>query len=95
MKKVAVALLVCMALFATTCLHPVELVSEDTTELKCLVGLSTDLVGIMEMSGGYRCYVDEENYFWLSSDDCKTEQGDSMSVRWHLWGGHTLVRGGT
>ena len=98
MKKVILPfLLFCIAL-ACACvllLQPLRLVSEDSTRLVMHVGKTVPLVAIAEFAGGYRCYVNDEEYFWVSISDCIQEYGGPLRATFQLRGPITIYRGGT
>lgn len=98
MKKFAIPFILLCIAFACACvflLQPLRLVSEDSTRLSVHVGKTVPLVGIAELAGGYRCYVSDEEYFWLSASDCVQEVGEPLRVTFHVNDLATIYRGET
>lgn len=96
-KRLPVIGAICLLIFAFVVLfllHPVTLIGSDTTRETILFGLSTKLEGVMEMSGGYRCYVNDSEYFWLPSEECEQTVGESpLAIHWRLGKAPLLMRG--
>ena len=98
MKKIAIPFVLACIIFAIVCvvfLQPLRLVSADSTRITIHVGKTVPLVGIAELAGGYRCYVNEDEYFWLSAADCVQEVGEPMRATFHLREPVTIYRGET
>ena len=92
MKKIVIPFLLFCVAFACACvllLQPLQLVRDGSTRLTVHVGKTVPLVGIAELAGGYRCYVSEDEYFWVSS------VGDTLQVEFKLRGPVTIYRGET
>ena len=98
MKKIVIPFLLLCVAFACACvllLQPMQLVRDGSTRLTVHVGKTVPLVGIAELAGGYRCYVSEDEYFWVSSEDCQQVVGDTLQVEFKLRGPVTIYRGET
>ena len=95
MKKIVAPLVLLLIAFACVCvlfLQPLRLIRDDSTRITLHPGKNVPLYAVMDMAGGYRCYVNEDEYFWLSSDECTQEFGDSLSVHFSLNEPATLYR---
>lgn len=98
MKKVChviVALLIILACISVAFLQPLRLVSGTRTRIAIHFGKSVPLEAIADVAGGYRCYVNDEEYFWLSDSECAEETGEPMRVVFQLNKPPTLYRRGT
>lgn len=95
MKHVVIPLIAfCLAL-ACACvllLQPLQLVGEDSTRFTFHVGKTIPIIAIAELAGGYRCYVNETEYFWLSASECTQEEGEPLRVVFHLREPATIYR---
>lgn len=74
-------LLLCLAILF---LQPLRLISADSTRLTFHVGKTIPVTAIAEVAGGYRCYVNETEYFWVSAGDSEKHTGDEISVEFRL-----------
>lgn len=72
--------------------HPVVLISPDGVRSTFLLGSYTRLERAEEMSGGYKCYVNDSEYFWLSSGDCQAAEG-APAIRYQFSDTTILYRG--
>lgn len=98
MKQIVVPVILFCIAFACACvllLQPLQLVKDGSTRLTVHVGKTVPLVGIAELAGGYRCYVSEDEYFWVSSEECQQATGDKLEVEFKLSGPITIYRGET
>lgn len=98
MKRFVIPFVLLCVAFACACvflLQPLRLVSGSSTRLTVHLGKTVELVGIAELAGGYRCYVNEDEYFWLSSSDCVQEVGSPLRVTFHINDPATIYRGET
>lgn len=95
MKRIAIPLIALCVALACACvllLQPLRLISEDRTRLTLHVGKTVPLVAIAEVAGGYRCYINDAEYFWLSASECTLEGGEPLRVVFHLQGPTTIYR---
>jgi len=87
-----IALLVALVAASILLLQPLSLVSQTHTRLSIHFGKTVSLIGIAEQAGGYRCYVNDSEYFWLSSEDCVQEEGEKLEVKFQLLDAAILYR---
>lgn len=87
MRQLWVRISLCCVALTCLCLlvlQPLRLVSEDNTRLTIRFGKTVPIIAIAELAGGYRCYVSDEEYFWLSSADCTQTTGEPLRVVFSL-----------
>lgn len=77
MKKAYVItglILTALVLFCLFFVQPLKVQNEDHYRWTVQLGKTVYLDSIADMSGGYRCYVnDGTEYFWLSKDQCEIQ----------------------
>lgn len=71
-------------LVAVNVIQPLHLISKDSLRCSIHLGKKVPVVRIIETNGGYECYVNNEEYFWLSAGSVVTKHGDKQSVKFHL-----------
>ena len=79
MKFLIFLLIVCLVV-SFLVVQPVTLIGTKSTRLMLHIGKTVPLVGIAEVAGGYRCYVNSDEYFWLSASKCIQAEGDITCV---------------
>lgn len=79
-----IMLLVALLCAGVLFLQPLELVNHDQARLSIHFGKTVPIQGIAEAGGGYRCYVSEDEYFWVSSNDCEVRYGGPLRVAFSL-----------
>lgn len=97
MKKV-IAVFVLMALVAAAVVfvHPTMVYSSTSYSYRLyFTWQQVELDGISDVSGGYRCYVDEDHYIHLSRAECVTvNEGSPIFVEFQFpWQPPILNRG--
>jgi len=70
-----------LVLLAVTFLQPLQLISSDRVRTTIRIGKTVPLTAIAEVAGGYRCYINDTEYFWLSTDECKQAVGEPSRVK--------------
>ena len=80
--SVVIALLVAAILFV----HPVKVLCIDSYKWQIFVNLThTDVESFTPMSGGWRAYLDEENYIWFSDGEYQYEkEGLPFGIKWTM-----------
>lgn len=91
MKYLPHILLVVLCLCALI-LQPITLVGAEETRIVVHVGKTVPLEALVETAGGYKCYVSETEYFWLSDAESSVEYSDQLAVRFKLWRPATIYR---
>lgn len=91
MKYLPYILLVILCLYAFL-LQPITLVGAEETRVVVKLGRTVPLEALVETAGGYKCYVSETEYFWLSDDECSVEYSDQLAVRFKPFRPATIYR---
>lgn len=73
-----------LLLIAVNVTQPLHLISKGSLRYSIHIGKRVPVVRIVETNGGYECYVNNDEYFWLSAGSVITKQGDTQSVVFHL-----------
>lgn len=83
MRKWVYTVLILIVL-AVNIVQPLALISSNSIRYSIHIGKTVPLQSVKEMAGGYRCYVNSDEYFWLSKGSVEVHTGSKLSVRFHI-----------
>lgn len=96
-RSIPVIVLLVAVIIAALLVHPVRVYSTTSYSYRIMVtGVKNYLDGIGDVSGGYRCYLDENHYVFLSRTACVTvADDDDIYLQYKFpWEPTVLNRGG-
>lgn len=93
--KAPIIIVVVALVLSVLFLHPMRIFTESTTRFNVYITLTkTRLHQVTYKDGGYRCYIGEDEYFWISKDQFESKSHDGIPyVEWKFpWGKNVLYR---
>lgn len=96
-RAIPVVVLLAVIIGIVLLVHPVRVYSSTSYSYRIQVtGVKVALDGIGDIQGGYRCYLDDSHYIYLSHSECTTVQEDcDIYLQYGLpWELPILNRGG-
>lgn len=91
--KASVLFLTVLVMVCVLLLQPLTLIGENYTRMTLHVGKTVEVVAIAEAAGGYRCYINDSEYFWVSSSECIQKPGDQLCVKFSIAKPTIIYRG--
>lgn len=86
MKRKVTVTLVIVALIAAVVLfmHPVKVLSNESYRYQVFFTLTTtDVDSFAPLAGGWRAYLDDENYIWFSDGEYVPQpEGTPFGIKW-------------
>jgi hypothetical protein len=83
MKKIICIILI-LVLLAVSFLQPLWLVSAESFRFTIHLGKSVPLQSVAEVAGGYKCYVNDREYFFVSTDKCELVDEKPLRAKFSL-----------
>lgn len=75
-KAILPVILIIVVAVCAVFLQPIQLVSDTSYRYSVHVGKEVKLQAVGEVSGGYRCYVNDDEYIFLGAKDCVAQSTD-------------------
>lgn len=82
-------LLLCICVLV---IQPLHLIESGESRIQLHLGKTVDITSLTEAAGGYKCYMEDGSYFWLSDGECAIKTGERLAVRFRLGRTATIFR---
>lgn len=89
------ALLIALVCVCVLVLQPLHITNSESTRFVVHIGKTVPLHAIAEVAGGYRCYLTDTEYFWISAQSCEQKVGEPLRAQFRLDKPTILYRGET
>ena len=93
--KVTIGSIIAVIILAIMFIHPVKVLSNQSYRYRVFLTLSTtEVESFVPMSGGWRAYINEDEYLWFSNNSYEYAEVKPFGVRWGFpWQKPTLQMG--